>query len=421
MRAESRSRYSLLTALSLALASLMSIAPAPLAQGALLARTAAARSAAESPSATFSSLGARLLALEAAQRERDSNTVISPVSGGLALSMALLGARGTTATALANALGYPETDRGVIKGRGRHLLASLRGRTDVQLEIENAVWVDTSARLVPSFAADVRSWDGIVSTLPLTSPAALIPINRWAASATHGRIERILDGPLPDTARLFIADAVYFKGKWLDGFEKEATRPHEFALASGRRINVPAMERTGSIAYRREQNFQMVRLPYRGGRTALYVILPDSGLPIGTLERHFATRGWPSSLGERDRRDVRLVLPKLHVEQTINLDSLLGKLGVGIAQDCRRSDFGNMAMLPASPARRLCVGKALQRVYIDIDEEGTEAAAVTGLAPAVDTALPPPPLRLIVDRPFLFVLRDEVSGAELFVGSIRRP
>jgi len=427
MEAGNWKRPKRLEALALALACLLSSAPASLAQGHSIESSAPAaagtraEAATRDGSITFGPFGARLLALEAARRGPDSNTVLSPASGGLALSLALLGARGTTATALANMLGYSDGDPVTIQRRGRVLLSALRARRDVQLEIANAVWVDTSARLVPAFASAMASWDATVAALPLASSAALTPINAWAANATHGRIKRILDDELPDSARLFLANAVYFKGLWLDRFQASETSPHEFILASGRRVRVPSMERTGSIAYRREENFQVARLPYRGNRAALYVILPDSGLPVGTLERQFATRGWPQSFGERDVRRVHLVLPKLHVEQTIDLDSLLKKLGGGIAQDCRRADFSNMAMLRAGDGNRLCIGKALQKVYLDVDEEGTEAAAVTGLVLAVPTSAPPPPIEFVVDRPFLFVLRDEVTGADLFVGSIRRP
>lgn len=416
------------TLVLLASAWVTSIAPVSRAQNGRVASSvatpAAGRVAAEtpSPSVTFGSFGARLLSSAVSRRDPDSNTVLSPVSGGLTLSLALFGARGTTATALANVLGFPESDRTTIERDGAALLAALRGRSDVQLEIASAVWVDTSVQLDPTFAASAAAWRATVASLALTSPLAVTTINRWAASATHDRIERILDEPLPDTARLFLANAVYFKGKWLDAFEKSETRPREFVLSSGRRIQVPAMERTGWIGYRRAQNYQVVRLPYRGGRTALYVILPDPEVPVGTLERQMAGKGGLPSLGDGDQRDVHLVLPKLHVEQSTELRPLLSALGAGITLDCRRADFGDMARIPAFPGpRRLCIGKALQKVYLDVNEEGTEAAAVTGLDVLVATAAPPPPLEFIVNRPFLIVLRDDVSGADLFIGSIRRP
>jgi serpin B len=373
-------------------------------------------------SLSFGSFGARLLAVAVRGRGADSNTVLSPVSAGLALSLAFLGARTSTETALARALGMEGRDRASVERGGAALLAAARGRTDVRLEIANALWVDSGARLTPGFAASAGMWRAAVGTLRLASPRAIDPINRWGDSVTHGKISRILGEPLPDSIVMFLANAVYFKGKWLDPFEKRVTSPHAFTIGSGRRITVPAMERTGWLGYRREPGYQMVRLPYRAGGAAMYVILPDSGTALGALERRFAERGWPSSLVERDKRDVHLILPRLHVEQTLGLVPLLDSLGAGVALDCKRADFQDLAVRRASGMPlTLCIGQAAQTVYLDVDEEGTEAAAVTGIGVVGTTSVPPPPLEFIVDRPFLFVLRDEHSGAELFVGSIRKP
>jgi serpin B len=246
-------------------------------------------------------------------------------------------------------------------------------------------------------------------------------INRWADRATHGRIKGLLDEPLPAATRLMLANAVYFKGKWADAFDASATRPREFLLASGRRIRVPAMERTGRLAYQRANGFQVVRLPYRGGRSAMYIILPDSGVGTRTLMQQFAAKGWPKTLAKGPERDVHLVLPKFHVEASLDLRKPLEQLGAGIAFDPRRADFRDLAVARSNGAPLpLCVDKAEQKVYIDVSEEGTEAAAVTGLTVVV-TSAPPPPMNFVVDRPFLFVLRDEEGGSDLFVGRIGRP
>jgi serpin B len=373
------------------------------------------------PSLSFDRFGARFLASVIDESGTDTNVVFSPVSAGHTLSLALLGARGATAEALAQLLDLPSMDRRVLEQRGARSAALVARRTDVQLEIANAIWVDTSARLAPTFAASATRWNATVGTLALTSPEAVRTINRWADRATHGRIKELVDEPLPGESRLMITNAVYFKGKWADPFEAEATRPREFLLASGRRIQVPAMERTGRLAYQRTNGFQVVRLPYRGGRSAMYVILPDSGVSTLTLAKQFASKGWPTTLAKGAERDVHLMLPKFHVETTFDLRQPLEKLGAGVAFDPLRADFGDLAVARANGASlRLCIDRAEQKVFIDVSEEGTEGAAATGIV-AVDTAAPPPPLNFIVDRPFLFLLRDEASGSDLFVGRIGRP
>jgi serine protease inhibitor len=373
------------------------------------------------PTLNFSTLGARMLAT-AAGREgaADSNTVLSPVSAGLALSLASLGARGSTAGALAHVLGTDRLSRAELIQRGSALITASSNRRDVELAIANAVWTDSAAMLTEAFRKSATAWHARHASLRLHSPHALSLINGWADSATHGKIKRILDTPLPDTTRLFIANAVYFKGKWLNSFDRAATKPHDFTTGSGRKIRVPAMQRTGTIAFRRDNGYQMVRLPYKGDRTAMYVILPDSG-GVGPLLSRFARQGWPASLTARDNRRVHLVLPRLHVEHTLDLQPVLNGIGAGIAFDCDRADFRDLATDNHGNAMaKLCIGKASQSVYLDVDEEGTEAAAVTGLGMVTTTAVQLP-VEFVVDRPFIMVLRDDTTGADLFAGSIVHP
>lgn len=374
-----------------------------------------------SPALSFDRFGARILASLVDHGKPDTNVIFSPASAGFTLSLASLGARGATADALATVLGEPKIDRQALVQRGENAAAHLIERSDVQLEIANAIWVDSAARLSSAFAESADRWKATVSTVPLSSNEAVRTINRWADRATHGRIRSILDEPPDPSTRLMLTNAVYFKGKWAVAFDEGATRPRDFTLASGRRIRVPAMERTGVYAYGRRTGFQIVRLPYEGGRAAMYIILPDSGVGVRTLVKRFAASGWPTSPDTSAERDIHLVLPKFHVEQSLNLRPSLEALGGGIAFDCDRADFRDLAVARASGGPlSLCIGRAMQKVYIDVGEQGTEAAAVTGMTVVV-TAAPPPPLDFIVDRPFLFVLRDEWSGSDLFVGVIGWP
>jgi len=377
------------------------------------------------PALTFSAFGARMLAAEADRKAAaDSNTVLSPVSAGLALSLASLGARGATATTLTHVLGIDGVDRTELIRRGSALMAASSNRHDVELAIANAVWTDSAAMLTETFRKSATAWHTQHATLRLHSPYALDVINNWADSATQGKIRRILDRPLPDTTRLFIANAVYFKGKWLNAFDRTATKPHDFTTGSGRTIRVQAMQRTGTIAFRRENGYRMVRLPYRGDRIAMYVILPDSARAAGgagALMSRFERQGWPPSLTARDNRRVHVVLPRVHVEHTIDLQPVLRAVGAGIAFDCERADFRDLATdNQGRTMAQLCIGKASQSIYLDVDEEGTEAAAVTGVGMVTTTALQMP-IDFVVDRPFLIVLRDDTTGAELFAGSIVHP
>jgi serine protease inhibitor len=296
------------------------------------------------------------------------------------------------------------------------------GRQDVQLEISNAIWVDSLVRLAPAFVDAVGSYHASVRSLPLHGPSAVGVINEWADSVTHGKIPKVLSDRLPDTTRLYVANAVYFKGKWLDEFDKSQTRRRDFHLASGKTIHVDGMERTGHIGYRHGDGYQVVRLPYRGGRFAMYVVLPDSGTSVGAVEQTFAEHGSPPSLVQRDFREVHLVLPRLHVTATYDLKPALESVGIHRAFYCEVADFSGIVMdRGRQDAVLLCIGQAMQSVYLDVDEEGTEAVAITGFGMMVPTSAAPPPIEFIVDRPFFFLLRDEQTGADLFSGAIRHP
>lgn len=365
---------------------------------------------------TFGEFGARFLHAIAAQRGRDSNTVLSPASAAFALSMPLLGASGATADEITRMLGVNGIDGPTLRQRTARAMIAGTGRSDVQLETANAIWVDTCVHLKPAFVDAVASYRASVRTEALAAQKTVSVINAWADSVTHGRINQILNERLPDTTRLFIANAVYFKGKWLDQFDKAATRPRDFRVAPGNVIRVHGMERTGPIGFRRADRYQMIRLPYRGGRFAMYVVLPDSGVDAGAIEQEFAAHRMPVSLVQRDFREVHVVLPRLHVEQSHDLRPALKSLGMRRAFDCDEADFQGI-----SDVEPLCIAKATQFVYLSVDEEGTEAAAITGLSMVTLTALGPPPTQFIVDRPFLLLLRDEQTGADLFVSTIRHP
>ncbi|HEY9226255.1 MAG TPA: serpin family protein, partial [Gemmatimonadaceae bacterium] len=306
--------------------------------------------------------------------------------------------------------------------RGADMLSDLVGRTDVQLETANAIWVDTAAVLTQEFGASTRRWRSSISTLPLSSQRAVDVINGWADSVTHKKINKILNDPLSDTARLLVTNAVYFKGKWLTPFEKSATKPGDFTLSSGKRISVPRMERKMYVGYRRMPGLQVVRLPYRTGKTAMYILLPDSGVSFDSLVTRIRNEAWMPDVRPQDMQEVRVVLPRFRSEAMMDLAAPLKEdLGAELPFRCREADFSAMAR----PRTRdqfmpLCIESAFQKVYIDVDEEGTEAAAVTAIGMVTITAYHEP-IQFIVDRPFLFVLRDEMTGADLFVGRIARP
>ncbi|MEO8620537.1 MAG: serpin family protein [bacterium] len=368
----------------------------------------------------YEKFGARLLGKLALERGADSNTVISPLSAGMALALAASGASGLTFAGLTRALDARSLRITALAQRDSLLLNTLSKRSDVVLEVSNALWLSPNYRIQPDYATKASSaYASRVTAIDLRRQAGIDVVNEWANEKTHGKIPKIFGGPLSDTSALVITNAVYFHGLWLKAFDKAATRPMAFHRRAGVTDSVPGMERREATGYFRGAAMQAIRLPYRSGRAALYVILPDSGTRVEDAEALLANGGLPHLASAFKFRDVHLRLPRVHAEATMSLAVSLKALGATVAFDCDRADFRSMLVL--KPGENACIRNVTQKTYIDIDEVGTVAAAVTAIEMMTTTSAPPPPIEFIVDRPFLIVLRDEVSGVPLFMGRIVNP
>jgi serpin B len=385
----------------------------------------------------YERFGLDLLAAALDSTSRDSSRILSPLGAGQALAIALLAARDSTARAIAGALRLGGLTAEELAARSHRYLDLARHRRDLTLLLANALWVDTSATLEPGFQrlAGERYY-AAVRSLPLSSPEAKAAVNHWADSTTSGRIKSIRKEPFDSSVKVVLTNAVYLKSLWLDPFEAAATKPHTFRTAGGRRLEVPMMERRARLAYRRGPGYQVVRLPYAAGLTAMYVVLPDSASDPRTVLRTLAGRGWPVPDPRRSWADIHLLLPRLHIEQATDLLPVFRGLGMEIVADSFKADFrGLVVQRPDTPPLcppwtepqpvpcvRYRVSEARQNVYLDVDERGTEAAAVTALSFALQpTSVAPPPIEFVVDRPFLFAIRDERTGVLLFIGYVASP
>ena len=297
--------------------------------------------------------------------------------------------------------------------------------------------MDTSATLDPQLRKVAsEQFSAAVRSLPLTSREAMAAVNHWADSTTAGRIKSIRKEPFDSNVKVVLTNAVYLKSLWLDPFTEAATKPHPFHAAGGRRLEVPMMERRAVLAYRRGPGYQVVRLPYAAGLTAMYIVLPDSASNPHAVLRALVAKGWPAPDPRRERADIHLLLPRLHIEQATNLLPPFRGLGMEIVADSAKADFRGLVIRRPNtpplcppwtepqplPCVRYRVSEARQNVYLDVDERGTEAAAVTALSFAArPTSVPPPPIEFVVDRPFLFAIRDERTGVLLFIGYVASP
>ncbi len=386
---------------------------------------------------SYERFGIKLLRAAVAAGSPDSSRVLSPLSAGQALALALNAAGDSTALAIERGLELGRLGETGIAERTRRFNESLGSRRDVELHVADALWVDTTDILRPAFAHRARTHYGaVVRSLPLHDQAIVGIVNHWADSVTRGKIPTIREQPFDSSAVVVLTNAVYFKGRWLVPFDSGGTVDRPFTTATGVRLATPTMTHTAYLAYRRVSGYQALRVPYNAGLTAMYLVLPDSGNTPARVLVDLEQTGWPIPDPQKEVQDVALRLPKLHIEQATDLKPPLETLKMGILFDRGRADFGNLVRqrsdLPpecpplSSGARfgdctRHAISEARQHVYLDVDEKGTEAAAVTSLTLVTLRSVPPPPIPFYVDRPFLFALRDERTGVMLFVGFIAGP
>jgi serpin B len=356
-----------------------------------------------------------------AKEEPGMNIFISPYSATTVLQMVASGAAGKTKTEMQQVLETTGLSAGVVNNGNLGISQSLNsGNTNIILTTANAIWYDRKNPASPDFLAlNEHFFRATVAPLNFADPHCVDIINTWASEKTHGRISRIADGLIdPVWNRLFLANAVYFKGKWSDPFDAEDTKDRPFHLAGGGQKTVRMMMQTGTFTYRHTAAYQAVRLPYEAENLGMYLFLPatDSGpkkllgLMSGDVWQGVTKPGFSEKEGTVE-------LPRFKLEYKVELNQPLQALGMKMAFDQTNANFSGIA-------RYLYISTVLQKTFVEVKEEGTEAAAVTGISTPVSAAMPTPPpdaFTMILDRPFLFLIEDNRSGTILFMGMMYDP
>ena len=351
------------------------------------------------------------------------NTVFSPASVAAALQMALCGARGATAAQLAAAL---HLDGPARAADGLRLLSDLLSSAGaggpgggVTMRAPNTLWVQAGLPVSPGFTGQLMDIAGVTvrpADFQGASAEARAQINDLIAEQTAGKITNLL-GPdaVGAATRLVLANAVYLKAAWTFPFPAHATAEAPFypGDASGASLSVATMRLTSDLAYLRADGYQAVLLPYQESRLAMAVVLPEAGPPAALAPR--LARGLVPLLTGATRQSVALSLPKFRQRAGFGLIPMLQQLGV---QDAFTSDADFSGI---TSAVRLFIGAVVHQAYIDVDEQGTEAAAATAVAMRpMALRRGPEPVRMTVDRPFLFAITDTATGLLLFLGQVSR-
>jgi serine protease inhibitor len=335
--------------------------------------------------------------------------VFSPVSIAAALRLALPGARGDTAAELAAVAGPAGPQAGLVPEMAA---------TGITLRAPNTVWLQAGYPVDPAYRRAVTALGE--DALREADFAAAPEEARWAintviAAQTAGKIRDLLaPGTVAAATRLVLASAIYLKAAWEHPFPAGATSDAPFWPRPGQRLTVPMMRLTAQLGYLRGDGYQVVVLPYAGGGLALAVILPDAG--PGPVEARLAASGLAGLLAGAAATRVTLALPRFRQTARLGLLPALRTLGVTRAFT-READFTGI-----SGQRPLYLSDVVHQAYLDVNEEGTEAAAATAtIMVAAALTRPRPAVEVTVDRPFLFAIVDTGSGLPLFLGRITEP
>jgi serpin B len=351
-----------------------------------------------------------------ARGQPDANIFISPFSVSTVLQMIDHGAVGATKQEMNRVLQVDDLPVETLNAASASLNQSLKSQTNVILELANAIWYKSGIPLKPEFVAVNKDFFAAeLGAVNFDSPQSAQTINSWASRNTHGKIQDVVRWPFDPATRVVLANAIYFKGKWARPFDRKDTKPHLFFVVGGGKKEVPTMWQHGRFAYQSGDDFQAVRLPYAGRRLWMDVYLPGTNSSLTKLLVHFNnTLERNKMLAEFMQREGTLALPRFKLEYSVGLNDSLQALGMKRA--FHGADFSAMS------DESLEVSEVKQKSYVEVNEEGTEAAAVTtGIMQTTAILQPQPPFEMIVDRPFFFVIEDFRTQSILFMGVVNDP
>jgi serpin B len=344
--------------------------------------------------------------------QHKQNVFMSPLSASMALGMAGNGADGTTYDEMHAALRLDGTTREEVGTGYKSLIAMLIGLDPAtNFTIANSIWYEQTFPFNKSFLDESQQYfDAQVQGLDFKNPSAVTTINSWVSQHTNDKIPTILSA-IDDSEVMFLINAIYFKGSWQKQFDKSKTVDAIFHAADGTTATVPMMSRGSGVQYAATAEYSAVDLPYGNSAFTMTVVLPNPGVDIDTFAESFDDAKWNSLVSSFHDADVAVFLPRFRMEWKRMLNDDLKQLGMRLAfSDV--ADFTRMSPL----GRRLTITQVLQKTFVDVDEEGTEAAAATVVGVGV-TSMPP---QFRPDHPFLVVIRERLSGTILFIGKIAK-
>ena len=354
--------------------------------------------------------------------ESNGNLFFSPYSISTALGMTYGGARGNTAKQMAKVLRFSLNQEDLHFAFSQLLskLNKLQEAGNIRLNVANSLWPQQDYAFLDEYLSLVEQNYG-VSIDPVdykhAHENARAMINRWVEDKTQNKIKDLIQpGILNALTRLVLVNAIYFKGGWQNPFKTERTKLSPFRTFSGKSVQVPMMTQRQILGYADLGSFQMLEVPYAGNETSMIVILPKANKDLKQLETRMSTERLSEWLNRLNDREVVVYLPKFELTSTFRLDETLVSMGMSDAFNETKANFAGMD----GNEDWLHIGAVVHKAFIEVNEEGTEAAAATAVIMAARGTLSPPPV-FRADHPFLFLIHEKQTGSILFMGRVSDP
>jgi len=346
----------------------------------------------------------------------EKNVFVSPSSVAIALAMTYNGASGSTQKAMAKTLELQGMNLSEINSSYAALKKLLENPdANVQLTIANSLWGNQNTSFKSDFLKRNQDiYNAEITSLNFQDVEAPNIINKWVKDNTQGKINKIVDQIQPDQV-LFLINAIYLKGKWSNEFDKSQTATLPFYLASGKQKEHPMMSQDGDYRYQENEQFQAVSLPYgKEGKVSLYIFLPKQNSNLKAFYQNLNAENWETWMTQFRKREGLIRLPRFKTDYEVTLNDALKALGMGEA-------FSNKANF-SGIGKNLAISQVKHKTFVEVNEEGTEAAAATSATIMLTSTAPQKePFKMIVDRPFFCAIRDNQTGSVLFMGSIMEP
>ncbi len=344
--------------------------------------------------------------------DENDNTFISPLSISTALTMTYQGARANTRYEMAKVLGYEGINDKELNKTYKYLLEYLKKVDDkVELNINNSIWAREGYEFNEDFMAVNKDvFDAYIELMDFSKADSADTINNWISDATKEKITKMVDSPIDASVMMYLINAIYFKGTWTEEFDEERTQISEFNTVDGKKRDVYMMNKTGTVDYGKGDGYEAIRLPYGNGKTSMYIILPSVDSSVNELVSEMDISKWNTiKKSIKETEEVVVNLPRFKIEYGIKeLSSALESLGM-IDAFTDTADFSGIR-------NGLNISRVLHKAVIEVNEEGSEAAAVTVVGVRITAA----PLSIVfnANRPFLFLIEEDETDTILFMGKL---